>query len=77
MPLYIVVICSFFFLPCHIPFYEHAIFTVYSTFDGQLGYCQVGNITNTTAMDILVHVFWCAYVLVSSGFKPRSQITES
>ena len=32
--------------------------------------------TNTTAMDILVHVFLCAYVLISSGFKPRSRITE-
>lgn len=66
-----------FFLPCHIPFYEHAVFTVYSTVDGQLGSCQVGNITNTPAMDILVRVVWCAYVLIASGFKPRSQITES
>ena len=66
-----------FFLPCHIPFYEHAVFTVYSTVDGQLSYCQVGNITNTPTMDILVRVFRCAYVLISSGFKPRSETAES
>lgn len=32
---------------------------------------------NTAAMSILVHVFWCAYILISFGFIPRSRIAES
>lgn len=43
--------------------------TVYFTVDGQLGYCQVGNITNTPAMDILVSCRLRAYVLIASDLN--------
>lgn len=71
--------CDFLFL---IPVYDSIVWTflsllIYSSVGSPFECFSIWVITNRAAVNIWMHVFWCAYVHISVGFAPRSGIAGS
>lgn len=76
-----VIFCVWFSLP-NIMFVKF-MFSLYVWFvhshhcsvDGYLGFFQLGAVTNSATMNILIHVFRCTYICISVEYIHRNEIS--